>query len=241
MKQILSIVLALMLLLGLAACGMGNSTDESSVPENAGTEGAQPVTEGTQPFTEAPKPGTEAPADSDNQGGRTEQAMVPGNLNYVNQQEGEEPALRGLRLSGNRVGDTINKREPAAEGIRSIFALNEWVEFYPDTDADNLKVWILRHDENRPGYETGSLSEQTLGYMQSLDLNRDPDGDTQADWGSFYLNPEDAEPGYYDFVFTIDDVPVATLLTRFYPESELEEKTDDELEAIMTGLATPAN
>ncbi len=52
-------------------------------------------------------------------------------------------------------------------------------------------------------------------------------------WGSFYLNGEDCEPGYYDFVFTYEGKAIATLLTRFYGEGEISGMTDAELEALM--------
>ena len=53
------------------------------------------------------------------------------------------------------------------------------------------------------------------------------------EWGSFYLHPEECEPGYYDFVFTYEGKAIATLLTRFYNEDELTVKSDAELEALM--------
>ena len=53
------------------------------------------------------------------------------------------------------------------------------------------------------------------------------------EWGSFYLNKEECEPGYYDFVFTYEGKAIATLLTRFYNENELTVKSDAELEALM--------
>ena len=56
--------------------------------------------------------------------------------------------------------------------------------------------------------------------------------DPAGSWGSFYLNPSDCKPGYYDFVFTYEGKAFATMLTRFYGESELESKTDPELDAL---------
>ena len=47
------------------------------------------------------------------------------------------------------------------------------------------------------------------------------------------MNPEDAEPGYYDFVFAVENKAVALLVTRFFSEGELEGKTDAELENLM--------
>ena len=55
-------------------------------------------------------------------------------------------------------------------------------------------------------------------------------------WGSFYLNPEECEPGLYDLVFTYQDKAVGVLLTRFYQEQDIESKSDAELEALMKGI-----
>ena len=52
-------------------------------------------------------------------------------------------------------------------------------------------------------------------------------------WGNFYLNPEDCEPGYYDFVFTYEGKAIATLVTKFYKEGDIDGKSGTELEALM--------
>ena len=61
----------------------------------------------------------------------------------------------------------------------------------------------------------------------------DEENPDEYPWGSFYLNKEECEPGYYDFVFTYEGKAIATLLTRFYNENELTVKSDAELEALM--------
>lgn len=55
-------------------------------------------------------------------------------------------------------------------------------------------------------------------------------------WGSFYVNPEDAEPGYYDIVFVCDGAPVVVIKVRMYAENELAGKTDNELRSIMDSI-----
>ena len=52
-------------------------------------------------------------------------------------------------------------------------------------------------------------------------------------WGSFYLNPDECEPGYYDFVFTYEGKAIATLVTKFYKEDDIAGKSGTELEALM--------
>ncbi len=81
----------------------------------------------------------------------------------------------------------------------------------------------------------GILKKKAKGLMMQCDLKDNTIREPGSCWASFYLNPEDAEPGLYDFVFTNNGKAVATLLTRFYEEGELEDKSDDELKSIMSG------
>jgi len=70
------------------------------------------------------------------------------------------------------------------------------------------------------------------GFVSYCDLPCLAD-DPEGCWGNFYLNPEDCEAGYYDFVFTYQGKAIAILLTRFYNDGELSEKSGAELEALM--------
>jgi hypothetical protein len=161
--------------------------------------------------------------------------MVPGKLYQLNLEEGEDPIIRGIHLAGNIAGSTEwNQKDPGTEGIRCIFELNEWVEIYPDTDAaDDLKVWVLKHGENGNSYEDVKFSDEMPGFAAELSLEY---SDEESPWGSFYLNPEDAETGYYDLVFTRGGKAAAMVLTHFYEEGGLREKSDSDLDKIMNGL-----
>ena len=160
--------------------------------------------------------------------------MVLGKLYFVNLKEGEQPVMTGLSLFGNRCGsESFNHKPYAAEGIRSVFELDEWIEFYPQASAKSgIKVMVFTHKEDQGFYLKNSLSDKTPGYIQELDLNKDPDGDETSHWGSFYLHPEEVSPGYYDFVFTYKNKVVATMLTHFYKTEEIYEKSDSELEEL---------
>ena len=61
----------------------------------------------------------------------------------------------------------------------------------------------------------------------------DPDAEESDPWGSFYLHPDEVEPGYYDFVFLYGNKVIATMLTKFYKPNEICEKSDSELENLM--------
>ena len=229
MKKLFAFSLSLVLVLALAGCG-GRTAEE--VPASANPSGSVDV---AQPdATEAPAAPEQSQAES---AAPVEAALIPGELFQLGD---GEPVVRGLRLAGNRSGSAeFNSADPAAEGIRCIFELNEWVEVTPDADdRDGLGVWVFSHRDDPAFYASETLSEETPGFAGYSDLkypadNEDPDN---WYWGSFYLNPEDCEAGYYDLVFTLDGDAAAVLLTRFYTEYELEAKTDAELVEIMNGL-----
>ena len=166
---------------------------------------------------------------------QVQEPMVLGKLNFVNLKEGEQPVMTGLSLNGNLCGTTdFNNKPSAAEGIRSVFELNEWIEFHPQAnDTEIIKVMVFKHKEDQGFYLNNTLNDETPGYVQAYDLSQNPDADEADHWGSFYLNPDDVEPGLYDFVFLHNDKVFATMLTKFFKEGELSEKSDQELEALM--------
>ena len=178
-------------------------------------------------------------ANSTNNAAKTSQiqeTMVLGKLYFVNVKEGEKPIMTALSLFGNRCGsESFNHKPYAAEGIRSVFELDEWIEFYPKANAESgIKVMVFKHQEDQGIYLKNSLNDKTPGYIQELDLNKDPEGDETSLWGSFYLHPEEVEPGYYDFVFIYKNKVFATMLTHFFKPNEIYEKSDSELEKLMS-------
>lgn len=178
-------------------------------------------------------------ANSTNNAANTSQiqeTMVLGKLYFVNVKEGEKPIMTALSLFGNRCGsESFNHKPYAAEGIRSVFELDEWIEFYPQASAGSgIKVMVFKHQEDQGFYLKSSLNDKTPDYIQELDLNKDPEGDETSHWGSFYLHPEEVEPGYYDFVFIYKNKVFATMLTLFFKPNEIYEKSDSELEKLMS-------
>ena len=167
---------------------------------------------------------------------QVQDTMVLGKLYFVNLKEGEKPVMTALTLAGNRCGSTeFNSKPATTEGIRSFFELDEWVEFYPEASAETgIKVMVFKHNADQGFYLNNTLNEETPGYVQQLDLNKDPDAEENAHWGSFYLHPEEVEPGLYDFVFIYDNKVFATMLTKFYKNDELSGKSDADLEKLTT-------
>lgn len=164
-----------------------------------------------------------------------ENSIELGKLYFVNLKEGEQSIMTGLSLFGNRCGsDDFNKKPYAVEGIRSVFELDEWIEFYPQTNAKTgIKVMVFKHKADQGFYLKNTLNDETPDYIQELDIKIEPDAEETSNWGSFYLHPEEVEPGYYDFVFIYDNKVFAIMLTRFYKVDELYEKADSDLEKLM--------
>lgn len=191
--------------LALSACSNNANNSQPSEPTESGAQGTATT--------------------------ETQSVMLPGKLNFVNVKEGEQPVLKGLALVGNRAGsEAFNTKEPATEGIRSIFELNEWIEFYPETEANyGIKVWIIKHKDNQNFYLKNKMRDVTPGFVQYGELYNDPDAEEGSAWCSLYVNPDDAEPGLYDFVFTYEDEVFATMLVKLFKEKELENLSDEEL------------
>ena len=161
--------------------------------------------------------------------------MVLGKLYFVNLEEGEQPVMTALSLFGNRCGsEAFNNKPYAADGIRSVFELDEWIEFHPQASAGSgIKVMVFKHKGDQGFYPKNTLDDETPGYILECELNKDPDEETNH-WGSFYLHPEETDPGLYDFVFIYDDKVFATMLTRFYQKDEISDKPDSDLEQLMS-------
>ena len=211
MKKAVIILLAAALILSMTACGK----TPAAPADHAGSSSSE---------TAQPEDNTQA------QNENTEQAI--GKLNRVEPREGKDAVSFQLCLAGNRTGsEAFNCKAPSTEGIRSVFELNEWISFYPETDqSSGIRVWIMEHRDDPSAYEAMTFSEETPGFAAFCDLTKGDDGNP---WGEVYLQPDDCQPGYYDFVFTFEGDVFATLLTRFYNENELDGKTDAELEALM--------
>lgn len=232
MKKTLTIILAVVLVLGLAACGSSGSTSQSNNPSSSGNNSSNPPASSTGDNQQSGNSNTSQ------SGNNAEAAKLTGKMNIINLDDRDPSVLRGVVIKGNHAGgyDGINGKESSLTDVRCIFELSEWVSFYPDTDATyGLKVWILKHRDDQEYYNKAIFSDLDPNFANYCDLHYPEDAEKpdEAEWGSFYLHSEECEPGYYDFVFTYEGKAIATLLTRFYNENELTVKSDAELEVLM--------
>ena len=231
-QRLICFLLVAAMIVTLTACGKGSDTPN---PSNTGQTSGQEQTSGN---AGSQTENTESTG-GETSGDQTAQpAKLNGKLNLINLDDRDPSVLRGVAISGNCAGtaDGFNSKESSLTDVRCVFELNEWVEFYPDTDKDYaLRVWILKHRDDPEYYNTCKFSDLMPNFANYCDLHYpvDEENPDEYPWGSFYMNKEECEPGYYDFVFTYEGKAIATLLTRFYNENELTVKSDAELEALM--------
>lgn len=222
MKRIFALSLVLMMAVGMAACKCSVTPDDT--PQN---NTAVPTENGAAQTDDNSGEGGNQNA------GDPESAKLTGELVFIDLDDRDASVLRRISLAGNRAGsDEFNAKEPSASGIRCIFELNEYVSAIPDTDLDRIEAYVLKHRDDQSSYETADFSDSMDGFAYLFVIEKSDDPEY---WGSFYLNPDECEPGYYDLVFVHEGKAIATMLTRFYNEGELDNKTDAELEAIMKG------
>lgn len=222
MKKALAFILVFSLIFCLAACG-GKTDDNATVASADNNVESQDVNENET-----------VPSNTSN----AAQAGLTGKINIIDLDDRDASILKGMKIIGNSVGsnDDINGKESSLDDVRCIFELNEWVEFYPDTDKEYaLRVWILKHRDDQEYYNNCKFSDLMPEFVQYCDLHYPVDEENPDEWywGNFYLNPDDCEPGYYDFVFTYEGKAIGVLQTRFYKDVELATKSGAELEALM--------
>lgn len=211
MKKICALVLTTAMLLSFAACG---KKDQSNVSSQDTTATQQADDNGGE-TTKAPS--ADAPV------------LLPGKLVIVN--EGDNvPVIKGINVAGNRAGTAeFNSKFPGTDGVRCIFELNEYLEFYLDSnETSEIKVYAFKHVEDIIEY----IDKYRFGGAVAHCGLEKPENAADC-WGSMYFNPEECEPGYYDLVFVSESGIVAMMQIKIFSDGELSDKSDDELNALM--------
>ncbi len=221
MKKTFLFALIIALLFSMVAC-KSTAVEEEPVIEAVEVE---PVEE--EPVVEEP---VEEPISYDIDIKGLDGANIPGVLYQL--QEGE-PVIRGIALRGNQTpnSETI---EPAAENIRFIFNLAEWVYIYPDTYMnEGISIRVARHADDLSVYTKSYIEEGEFLYYADLYNPKDP----AWEWGSFNISQEE-DPGFYDLIFvnSEDNTPLAVIILDFFKEQELDKYSFEQLQQIMADI-----
>ena len=219
MKKLIALIISVTMLLSLSACNKGKGTP---APANATTKAAA-AGEGAGGNTDATKKNADAGAI----------VLLPGELYQFDKDADGGPVIKGITVKGNQFGSSeFNEKDPDVKGIRCIFGLNEWVEFYPDTSVnDGLWVYVYKHADDANVYTDMGFTEEDTKVLATCTLEKPEEAADQ--WGSLYVNPDNAQPGVYDIVFVKDGKAVAVMEAKFFVESSIQDKSDDELRAMM--------
>ena len=219
MKKFIALIISATMLLSLSACNKGKGTP---APANETTKAAA-AGEGAGGNTDATKKNADAGAI----------VLLPGELYQFDKDADGGPVIKGITVKGNQVGTVeFNDKDPDVKGIRCIFQLNEWVEFYPDTTVTGgIYVYVYKHADDAKVYTDMGFTEEDTKVLATCTLTKPEEADYQ--WGSLYVNPDNAQPGVYDIVFVKDGKAVAVMKANFFKEGDLDGKSDDDLRGMM--------
>ena len=215
MKKILALIISATMLLSLSSCANSNGTstaDKETTKDSVAGEDA----------------GGNSDATKNNNSDAGAIVLLPGELYQF-----DKDVIKGITVKGNQLGSAdFNDKDPDVKGIRCIFQLNEWVEFYPDTSVnDGLWVYVYKHADDANVYTDMGFTEEDTKVLATCTLEKPEEADYQ--WGALYLNPDYADPGVYDIVFVKDGKAIAVMKANFFKEGELDGKSDDDLRGLM--------
>ena len=226
MKKTFLFALIFALLFSMVAC-KSTAVEEEPVIEAVEVAPVEEEPAAEEPVVEEP---VEEPVAVDVDINAVSGAYIPGVLYQL--QEGE-PVIRGLALAGNQA---VNSEviEPAAENIRFIFNLDEWIYIYPDTDkTEGISIRAAKHADDFSVYTKSYIEEGE--FLAYADLYKPEDPNTE--WGSFYVYQEE-DPGFYDIIFinSEDNTPLAVIILDFFKEQELDKYSFEQLQQIMDDI-----
>ena len=147
----------------------------------------------------------------------------------------DKSAITALRIEGEHA-DGLSDREAATTGIYSIFEHDEWVEFYPVGDAEEIDIYYLAHDEKADYSKVEAEWVYENGVFFTRLYNQKNESFPDGYWGATYLD-RDMKTGYFDLVFTSGGKIVAVMTIQVFEEDGLQNYTDAELIALNDGTA----
>ncbi len=226
-RKCICVLFAIGLMMSFAACAGSSNQSKTGTAANQNSSAA------TGTATASDAAGTNSNADAG--------AVAGARLEQLNLAVGASPVIRKVALDGNRAGISIDEDRPMINGrtlstdnIRFIFELNEWISIRMDaSEKSSISAVIVPHQDNLAAF-SDQFDESIPDDAPRLELSvpENPD-DPMASWGELYLHVEYWKPGNYDLVFLSGNKPVARVNLKFYPEDELANLSDTELEKLM--------
>ena len=213
MKKLIALSLAVLFVLGAAACGK---------KEESKTENKAETTAATQAATTAP---ATAPATADSASAVVTDGSKLGELQTVAAKE--DFVIKGLILlsdSGHHeygtIDDNIGKGY-LTKGLFSEYYLNEWIGIYADTDAALFNVYVVPNEADKDYAavtETElrqTCEEKGFPVMDSVT----PDKTQHGYIGGLYVNPDSSLPGLYNMFFAKDGAVGYMVQLKLEPEA----------------------
>lgn len=236
MKKIIALTLSLGMTVGIAsACG---KKAEPAIEEETGEE-VEETEEETEKETE----------EETEQEVRDEEVVTPetseatantdpsifaayGVLYTINVSANYQSFIEGISLSGNQTGSSeLNSKELSLLDVRCSFMLNEWISFYlDDKSPDGIQVYAFKFVNDPNLYNDVTFDENIEGYVAMCNLSKPEE--EGVSWGDFYINPVDADPGDYTFVFVYQGKAIHQMRVLLAAEGTLQNLTDTEVEAL---------
>ena len=225
MKRIIAILIAAIMVFVLAACGGTGGTPAADSSDGSGAA-----------TTSAPANTDDGSNNADSTEIKGEPIVIPGKLYQLNLEDGEEPIITAVALDGNQLGGAsstgeINGKDPADEGIRFVFNLDEWIYIKVEAGKESgLAAYIVPHQNDTATY-IDSFIANLSDDVTTVNLEKPAADDEEGIWGSTYVFNETNKPGYYDLVITHNLKPVAVVMLKLVPsESDM---SDDEVIKLM--------
>ena len=157
----------------------------------------------------------------------------PQNVQLGTLQIFDKSAITALRIEGENSG-VLNDRQLATTGIYSIFEHDEWIQFYPVGDAEEIDIYYLAHDEKADYSKVEAEWVYENGVFFTRLYNQKNESFPDGYWGATYVD-RDMKTGYFDLVFTSGGKIVAVMTIQVFEEDGLQNYTDAELIALNDG------
>ena len=148
----------------------------------------------------------------------------------------DKSAITALRIEGENSG-VLNDRQPATTGICSVFEHDEWIQFYPVGDAEEIDIYYLAHDEKADYSKVETELVYKNGVFFTRLYNQKNESFPDGYWGATYVD-RDMKTGYFDLVFTSGGKIVAVMTIQVFEEGELSSLTWEERVQLNDGTAS---